>query len=134
MNVILDYICDEIEEIEQKVQKEGKLSMAEIEYLDKLEHIKKDRLTSEAMMDGGYSNDGSYDGYNSNGGSMTGGSYNRGYSGTRRYGGTGRYSGRRYSRDEAKDEVIRHMEKLMNDMSGKEKEIIQDALNQLKNM
>ena len=128
MNLILDYICDEIEEIEQKVQKEGKLSMAEVEYLDKLEHIKKDMLTSEAMMDGGYSNDG-YDHGSSYG-------YNRGYSG-RRYANRdsmGRYTSRRYSRDEAKDEVIRHMEKLMNDMSGKDREVVQDAVNQLKNM
>ena len=118
--MILDYICDEIEEIEQKVQKEGKLSMAEVEYLDKLEHIKKDMLTSQAMEDSGYSNDG----------------YDRGYSG-RRYANRdsmGRYTSRRYSRDEAKDEVIRHMEKLMNDMSGKDREVVQDAVNQLKNM
>ena len=131
MNVILDYICDEIDEIEQKIQKEGKLSMSEIEYLDKLEHIKKDRLTSEAMMDGGYSNDGSYDGYNGNGGSMTGGNYMRGNSGRR----VGRmYGGRRYSRDEAKDEVMRHLEKAMNGATGEQRKIIQDAVEELKNM
>lgn len=120
MNVILDYICEEIAEIEEKIRKDGKLSMSEIEYLDKLEHIKKDRLTSEAMEDSGYSNDG----------------YDRGYSG-RRYANRdsmGRYTSRRYSRDEAKDEVIRHMEKLMGDMSGKDREIVQDAVNQLKTM
>ena len=131
MNVILDYICDEIDEIEQKIQKEGKLSMSEIEYLDKLEHIKKDRLTSEAMMDGGYSNDGSYDGYNGNGGGMTGGNYMRGNSGRR--GGRMPY-GRRYSRDEAKDEVMRHLEKAMNGASGEQRKIIQDALEELKNL
>ena len=130
MNAIFDYICDEIEEIEQKIQKEGKLSMSEIEYLDKLEHIKKDRLTSEAMMDGGYSNDGSYDGYNGNGG-MNGGNYMRGNSGRR---GGRMYGGRRYSRDEAKDEVMRHLEKAMNGATGEQRKIIQDAVEELKNM
>ena len=77
------------------------------------------------MEEGGYSNDG-YEGGSSYG-------YNRGYSGARRYGMGGRY-GRRYSRDEAKEEVIRHMEKLMGDMSGKDREVVQDAVNQLKNM
>lgn len=131
MNAILDYICDEIDEIEQKIQKEGKLSMAEVEYLDKLEHIKKDVLTSEAMMDGGYSNDGSYDGYNGNGGGMTGGSYARGNYGRR---GGRMYGGRRYSRDEAKDEVMRHLEKAMNGASGEQRKIIQEAVEELKNL
>ena len=131
MNAIFDYICDEIEELEQNIQKEGKLSMTEIEYLDKLEHIKKDMLTSEAMMNGGYSNEGSYDGYNGNGGMNGGSSYNRGYSSRR---GGRMYSGRRYSRDEAKDEVIRHLEKAMNDASGEQRKIIQDAVEELKNL
>ena len=131
MNAIFDYICDEIEEIEQKIQRDGKLSMTEIEYLDKLEHIKKDMLTSEAMMDSGYSNDGSYDGYNGNGGSMTGGSYMRGNSGRR---GGRMYGGRRYSRDEAKDEVMRHLEKAMNGATGEQRKIIQEAVDELKNM
>ena len=132
MNAIFDYICDEIEEFEQKIQRDGKLSMSEIEYLDKLEHIKKDMLTSEAMMDGGYSNDGSYDGYNGgNGGGMNGGSYMRGNSGRR---GGRMYGGRRYSRDEAKDEVMRHLEKAMNGATGEQRKIIQDAVEELKNM
>lgn len=135
MNAILDYICDEIEEIEQKIQKDGKLSMTEIEYLDKLAHIKKDMLTSEAMMDSGYSNDGSYDGYNGNGGGMNGGSYMRGNSGRRGRDSMGRYtSGRRYSRDEAKDEVMRHLEKAMNGATGEQRKIIQEAVDELKNM
>lgn len=49
MKALLDYICDQLEELERKASKEGKLSMAEIEYLDKLAHIKKSLLTSEAM-------------------------------------------------------------------------------------
>ena len=134
MDAILDYICDEIEEFEQKIQRDGKLSMTEIEYLDKLAHIKKDMLTSEAMMDSGYSSDGSYEGYNGNGG-MNGGSYMRGNSGRRGRDSMGRYtSGRRYSRDEAKDEVMRHLEKAMNGATGEQRKIIQDAVDELKNL
>lgn len=136
MNVILDYICDEIDEIEQKIQKEGKLSMAEVEYLDRLEHIKKDRLTSEAMMDGGYSNDGSYDGYNGNGGSMTGGNYMRGNSGRRGRDTMGRYtSGRRYSRDEGVSMLSQEIERLMDDAkTPEEREVLKQAHQKLKQM
>lgn len=133
MDEIFDYICDELEELKQKIRNEGKLSMAEIEYLDKLEHIKKDKLTSEAMM-GEYSNDGSYDNYD-NGGRM-GNGMSRNYSGAQRRNGMGRFMGNRrgYSRDEAKDDVMRHMEKAMNGATGEQKKIIQEAVEELKNL
>ena len=119
-----DMLCDELQEFAKK----GELSAGDLEAVDKITHSIKSLVTIIAMEDGGYSNDG-YDHGSSYG-------YDRGYSG-RRYSNRdsmGRYSGRRYSRDEAKDEVIRHMEKLMNDMSGKDREVVQDAVNQLKNM
>ena len=118
-----DMLCKELEDLVRK----GDLSAGSLDVVDKLTHSIKSLVTIIAMEDGGYSND-NYDG-NSYG-------YNRNYSG-RRYNNRdsmGRYTSRRYSRDEAKDEVIRHMEKLMNDMSGKDREIVQDAVNQLKNM
>lgn len=119
-----DMLCDELQEFAKK----GELSAGDLEAVDKLTHSIKSLVTIIAMEDGGYSNDG-YEGGSSYG-------YNRGYSGRRNANrdSMGRYSGRRYSRDEAKDEVIRHMEKLMGDMSGKDREIVQDAVNQLKNM
>lgn len=49
MHKLLDYICDEMEELERKVEKGGKLSMQEIQYMDTLAHAKKNILTSEAM-------------------------------------------------------------------------------------
>lgn len=119
-----DMLCDELQEFAKK----GELSAGDLEAVDKLTHSIKSLVTIIAMEDGGYSNDG-YDHGSSYG-------YDRGYSG-RRYANRdsmGRYTSRRYSRDEAKDEVIRHMEKLMNDMSGKDREVVQDAVNQLKNM
>lgn len=128
-----DMLCKELEDLVQK----GELSAGSLDAIDKITHSIKSLVTIIAMEEGGYSNDGSYDGYNGggNGGSMTGGSYTRGYSGRRGRDSMGRYtSGRRYSRDEAKDEVMRHLEKAMNGASGEQRKIIQDAVEELKNM
>ena len=49
MHKLIDYVCDELEELERKVDKDGKLSMAEVQYADVLAHLKKDILTADAM-------------------------------------------------------------------------------------
>lgn len=51
MDKLIDYICEELEEYEKKAEK-GKLSMAEIQYVDLLAHTKKNLLKGEEMMDG----------------------------------------------------------------------------------
>lgn len=59
MHKLMEYICNELEELERKADKEGKLSAAEIEYIDKLTHIKKNLLRAEEMWeDSEYSMDG----------------------------------------------------------------------------
>jgi hypothetical protein len=63
MHKLIEYICDELEELERKADKEGKLSMAEIQYGDMLAHFKKNLLKGEEM----YGEEGMY--------SMDGGSY-----------------------------------------------------------
>ena len=50
MHKLIEYICDELEELERKADKEGKLSMAEVQYGDMLAHFKKNLLKSEEMM------------------------------------------------------------------------------------
>ena len=62
MNRLVEYICDELEELERKVGSGEKLSSKEIEYMDILAHAKKNILKSEMMMDGNseYSGDGNY--------------------------------------------------------------------------
>lgn len=63
MHKLMEYICDELEQLERKADKEGKLSMAEIQYMDTLLHAKKNLLTAEAMSgeeDEEYSNAGGY--------------------------------------------------------------------------
>lgn len=55
MHKLIDYICDELEELERKVERGGNLSMTEIQYMDTLAHAKKNLLKSEEM--DGYSMD-----------------------------------------------------------------------------
>ena len=49
MHKLMEYICDEMEELERKTEKGGKLSMAEIQYLDTLAHTKKNLLKADEM-------------------------------------------------------------------------------------
>ena len=52
MHKLIDFICDEIDELERKADKDGKLSMTEVQYLDTLAHTKKNLLKAEEMSDG----------------------------------------------------------------------------------
>lgn len=82
MDKLIDYICDELETLERKADKDGKLSMAEVQYVDTLAHAKKNLLKAEEMSEGSYAaGEGSY---------ATGGSYARGGGGR---GGRGRRGG-----------------------------------------
>lgn len=49
MHKLMEYICDELEELERKAGKDGKLSMAEIQYADTLAHMKKNLLKADEM-------------------------------------------------------------------------------------
>ena len=51
MHKLLEYVCDELEELERKADKDGKLSMAEMQYVDLLAHTKKNLLKAEEMSD-----------------------------------------------------------------------------------
>ncbi len=51
MHKLIEYVCDELKELERKADKDGKLSMAEIQYMDTLAHAKKNLLTGDAMME-----------------------------------------------------------------------------------
>lgn len=116
MHKLLEYVCDELEELERKVEKGGKLSMAEMQYGDTLAHMKKNLLTADAMTgedEEGYSN--------------TGYSYARGRGRNARRDSMGRYSresmdnsyarednrGRSYySREDAKEELAMDLRNL----------------------
>lgn len=102
MHKLIDFICEEMDELERKAGKDGKLSMAEVQYLDTLAHTKKNLLKAEEMSDGGYSGT-MYPRYD--GRSYDGRSY------ARRRDSMGRYS-RGYSM--ANDEMVSELRSLMN--------------------
>lgn len=131
MHKLMEYICDELKELERKADKEGKLSMAEIQYADTLAHMKKNLLKADEMWeeseysmagDGG-SYRGSYNSYEGSyarGGNRGGGSSRRGGSYAR---GRGRNARRdsmgRYSREDgysmAGEDMVEELRGLMQD-------------------
>ena len=116
MKALIDFLCSEIDDLERKVGNEGKLSMSEIEYADKLAHLKKNLLKGEEMMEeDGYSNTGDYSnrGYNYRyDDGMTRYSRARGRMNAKRDS-MGRYSRGRYSM--ADDEMMSELRELMQD-------------------
>lgn len=108
MKALVDFICDELEELERKADKDGKLSMAEMQYVDLLAHTKKNLMKAEEMSD--YSN--AYrDDYSNRGYSRRGDSY-RGSSYARKRDSMGRYS-RGYSM--ATEDMVDELRDLMHD-------------------
>ena len=119
MHKLIDFVCDELEDIEQKASK-GELSISDVQYADTLAHLKKNLLKSEEMMeefDEGYSSemrpmhgtmrDGAYryDG---------GMSYARGRGSRAKRDSMGRYSSERgYSRDAA--DMTAALQEMMDD-------------------
>jgi hypothetical protein len=110
MHKLIDFICEEIDELERKIDKGGKLSMSEIQYLDTLAHTKKNLLKAEEMSEDGYSgmmyprNDGRSYRYDD------GRSYNDGRSYARKRDSMGRYS-RGYSM--ASEDMVDELHTLM---------------------
>ena len=114
MRKLIDFVCDELEDIEQKAAK-GELSISDVQYADTLAHLKKNLLKSEEMMeefDEGYSSEMRQIDGTMRGGSYRGGSYRGSYDGSYARGNgrgrgsnarrdsMGRYSSERgYSRD-----------------------------------
>ena len=112
MHKLIDYVCDEMEELEKKAEK-GKLSMSEIEYADKLAHLKKNILRGDELMEEGYSGDNystRYYPYSNDG------SYARGRGSNAQRDSMGRYSSRGYSRDYSMDDdsIVHELRDLMN--------------------
>lgn len=118
MHKLIDFACDELEQLEKKAEKGG-LSMSEIQYADTLAHMKKNLLKGEMLMD---ESEYSGDYYNEDGMShrYNGRSYARGRGANARRDSMGRYSSRdRYSREysgnmdeETKHDIKRLVEKL----------------------
>ena len=139
MDKLMNYVCDELEELERKADK-GKLSMAELQYADTLAHLKKNILTSDAMMDSDneYSNEGgSYArgrgsnarrdsrGRYSSDGMYRGGMYAR----ENRGGRGGSYEG--YSREDAKEDMIMQLHDMERDADEESKRMIKKWIKQI---
>lgn len=118
MKALMDYVCSEIDELERKASKDGKLSMAEMQYLDTLAHTKKNLLKSDEMSgEEGYSGM-MYPRYYGDD-RMDGRSYARGRNARRDS--MGRYSrGYSMANEDMMDELRDLMEKAPDEMTKKE--------------
>ena len=106
MHKLIQFVCGELDELERKAEKNGSLSMSEVQYMDTLAHAKKNLLTGEAMMEAEDGESGRYSmphyGY--------GNSYNYGGSYRRGRDSMGRYTSRRgYSYDDGMIEELRSL-------------------------
>ena len=133
MHKLMEYVCDEMKELERKASKDGKLSMAEMQYLDTLAHTKKNLLKSDEMSgEEGYSGmmypryygDDRMDGrsYGDGRSYVDDRSYARGRGRNARRDSMGRYSSRGYSmaNEDMADELRDLMEKAPDEMTKKE--------------
>ena len=79
MHKIIEFVCDELKDLEHKVEKEGSLSQKDFDYLKDLTEVKKDLLKTQMLEEESeYSNamgGGSYRGYSRGYDMMGGGSY-----------------------------------------------------------
>lgn len=109
---ICDFIKDELNELDHKLSTGGRLSGQEIEYADKLTHIKKSLLTVDAM-----ENPEEYGYYGDNGGNYSRGSYGAGRGRYARRDSQGRYAASRSYMDDGgmKDDLYDLMNKAPND-------------------
>lgn len=115
MHKLIDYICDELMEVEQKVAQGGQLSMQELQVVDTLAHTKKNLLKAQEMEQQSY-----------RGTSYRGGSYGYMYDDGRSYrrgarrDSMGRYaSDAGYSRNEESDKgherMMQRLQEIMHD-------------------
>lgn len=121
MHKLMEYVCDELMELEKKVGKEGQLSMQEVQLLDTLAHTKKNLMKCEEMEGQSYAG-GSYGGsYRGSYGQMyDGGSYARGRGRGAARDSMGRYSSEGgYSRadeiEASHDRMMQRLQQIMHD-------------------
>lgn len=130
MHKLIEYVCDELKELEKKSEK-GNLSMSDIQYADTLAHMKKNLLKGEELyeeMEGEYSNARDGMGYSR--------SYARGRSSRAQRDSRGRYSrdeGYSYA-DESMDDLLGEMRSLMRDMPEEKRREVQRFVDKMEHM
>lgn len=111
MHKLLDYICSELEDLEKKADRDGSLTMTEIQYADTLLRMKKNLLKAEEMSGESYS---SY-------GDPYGREYNaRGRGSNARRDSRGRYADGGYSRGNMVDTIRDMMDDAPDESTRKE--------------
>lgn len=126
-SMMLDYVCRELEDLENNMKKQGGLTPSDMQKVDMLARIKKNLLKAEELTsneEDGYSGEGSMRG--SYRGSYEGGGDRGSYEGPMRSADRGTYSERRdrmgrYSRTEGysrhgSDELIDELKDLIEDL------------------
>lgn len=134
MHKLIDFLCDELEDLERKAEKEGKLSMAEVQYLDTLAHAKKNLMKAEEMSEEGYSERGYSMGDHSY---RDGHSYARGRGRNARRDAMGRYSSRTYPMDYsmAADDMVSELRDMMHNAPDEQtKREFQKFINRIESM
>lgn len=118
MHKLIEYVCEELKDLEKKADKSGGLTSSEIEYADKLAHLKKNLLKGEELYDemvdySGNTRDDTAMSHRRDGGHRDG-SYARGRGSRANRDTMGRYSSEYgYSRDAA--EMASKLRDLMHD-------------------
>ena len=145
MHKVYEYLCDELKALEKKAESGQKLSMAELEYLNKLTETKKNLLKIEMLeedseysnaMGGSYARGGRGGRSNSyysmdDGMDMRGGSYARGRGRNARRDAMGRYS-RESGYSRAGDDFMMDLRELMEDAPDEHKrQKIQRLINEM---
>lgn len=130
LEIILDKVCDELEEYGKKLQKDGKMSAGDLEMVNKLIDIKKNILKTRALEeDGGYSQAGDWEAVG-----RINGRYGDNYDHGNSYRGRlrdsmGRYSGRSERRDYSRNgggNLMGHIDKMMDEAeTSEERKIIE---------
>ena len=134
MHKLIDFLCDELEDLERKAEKEGKLSMAEVQYLDTLAHAKKNLMKAEEMSEEGYSERGYSMGDHSY---RDGHSYARGRGRNAKRDAMGRYSSRTYPMDYsmAADDMVSELRDMMHNAPDEQtKREFQKFINRIESM
>lgn len=126
MDIIMDKICDELEESAHKIAKQGKMSMAELKEIGELIDIKKNILKTEMLEEAdGYSQAGDWEAS----GRMTG-TYGRNYDRGNSYANRGEHWVRghysradrrmrddrgRYSRADGREFMMEHVDAIIDE-------------------
>lgn len=139
MENLKDKICDELEELSEKIMREGKISVGDLEKVGELVDIKKNLLKVEMLEDGGYSQAGDWEAM----GRGHFGDYSRDYDRGNSYANRGQHyvrghysrDGRgRYSRDGGEG-LMEHIDMMLEEAdTPKEREMIKRFKEQLKNL